>query len=134
MQTKKVQYKMENKEFRTVCVKNRTCYYFDDITKLEDFDSDNIFIDEKSHKKFLIYGISCKSLIDSKPLHVRLDKIDGFIRIYDGTRYLTMFGSEKYDAICDGIRYFISLKCGMTYIFSLTILQKSKLILMIFYL
>ena len=28
--------------------KNRTCYYFDDIIKLEDFDLDNILIDEKS--------------------------------------------------------------------------------------
>ena len=28
-----------------------------------------------------------------KPLHIRLDKIDVFIRIYDGTRYLTLFGS-----------------------------------------
>ena len=25
------------------------CYYFDDIIKLEDFDFDNILIDEKSH-------------------------------------------------------------------------------------
>ena len=29
---------------------------------------------------------------------MRLDKIDGFMRIYDGTRYLILFGSEKYDA------------------------------------
>ena len=56
-------------------------------------------------------------MIQTKPLHVRLDKIDGFVRIYDGTRYSTMFGSEKYDAICDGIRHFTSLKWGMTYIF-----------------
>ena len=32
------------------------CYYFDDIIKLEDFDIDNIFIDEKSHKNILIYN------------------------------------------------------------------------------
>ena len=29
-----------------------------------------------------------------------------------------MLGSEKYDAIYDGIRYLISLKSGITYIFS----------------
>ena len=61
MQIKKVQHKMENKEFRKVCVKNRACYYFDGMTKLEDFDSDNVLLDEKSHKMFLIYDISCKS-------------------------------------------------------------------------
>ena len=109
---------MENNELRKVPVKNRTCYYFSDIIKLEDFDLDNILIDEKSHKNILIYDISYKTLIGSKPLRIRFDKIDGFIRIYDGTRYLTLFGSEKCDAIYDRIRYLISLKSGITYIFS----------------
>ena len=44
--------------------------------------------------------------------------MDGFIRIYNRTRYLTLFGSEKYEAIYDRIRYLISLKSGITYIFS----------------
>ena len=34
MQNKNVQYKMENNEFLKVRIKNRTCYYFDDIIKL----------------------------------------------------------------------------------------------------
>ena len=29
---------MENNEFKKVCIKNCTCYYFHDIIKLEDFD------------------------------------------------------------------------------------------------
>ena len=33
MQNKKVQFKMENNEFKKVCIKNRTCYYFDEIIK-----------------------------------------------------------------------------------------------------
>ena len=36
---------------------------------------------------------------NSKPLRIKFNKIDGFIRIYDGTRYLVLFGSEKYDLI-----------------------------------
>ena len=124
---------MENNEFKKVRIKNGTCYYFDDIFKLEDFDLDNILIDEKSHENILIYEISYKTLIDSKHFHVRFDKIDGFIRIYDETRYLTLFGSEKFDAIYSRIRYLISRNCGITYIF-FTISQKSKLILMILYL
>ena len=36
----KVQCKMN--ELKKVCIKNRTCYYFDDIIRLEDFDLDNI--------------------------------------------------------------------------------------------
>ena len=49
---------------------------------------------------------------------IRFDKIDGFITVYDGTRCLIFLGSEKYDAIYDRIRYLLSLKSGITYIFS----------------
>ena len=58
----------------------------DGIIKLEDFDLDNILIDEKSHKNILIYDILCRTLIGPKPLSIRFDKIDGLIRIYDGNR------------------------------------------------
>ena len=109
---------MENNEFKKVRVKNRTSYYFDDIIKTEDFDLDNILIDEKSHENTLIYDVSYKTLIESKLLRIRFGNIDGFIKIYDGTRYLTLFGPEKYDAIYNRIRYLISLKSGMTYIIS----------------
>ena len=64
----------------------------------------------------MIYVISYKTLIDSKPLRIRFDKIDGLIRIYDGARYLILFGSEEYDAIYNRIK--LSLKSGITYIFS----------------
>ena len=46
------------------------------------------------------------------------DTVDGFIRDYDGTRYLVLFGLEKYDAIYDRIRYIIGLKSGITCGFS----------------
>ena len=36
---------------------------------------------------------------DYKPLRIRFDKIDGFVKVDDGTRYLVFFGSEKYDSI-----------------------------------
>ena len=54
----------------------------------------------------------------AKPLCVRFDEIDGFIRVYDGTRYLVLFGSEKYGSIYNRIRYLISVKSGITYIIS----------------
>ena len=60
---------------------------------------------------------SYKTLIDPKTWRFRFDKIDGFIRIYDGTRYLTLFGSEKHKAIYDRIKYLISLKSSFKYIF-----------------
>ena len=53
--------------FKNVRSKNHTCFYFDDIIKLEDFDLNNIFIDEKSHENILIYDLSYKALIGAKP-------------------------------------------------------------------
>ena len=43
-------------------------------------DFDNILTYEKSHKSYLIYGISYKTLIGTKTLRIRFDKIDWFIR------------------------------------------------------
>ena len=99
-------------------IKSRTCYYFDDINKIEDLDLDNILIDEKSYENILVYNISYKTLIDAKPLRIRFDKIDGFIRVYEATRYLVLFGSKKYDFIYNMIRYLISVKSGATCYFS----------------
>ena len=58
---------MENKEFKKVRIKNRTCYYFSDIIRLEDFEFDNILIDEKLYENILVYENSYKTLIDPKP-------------------------------------------------------------------
>ena len=51
-------------------------------------------------------------------MRIRFDKIDGFIRVYDGTKYLVLFGPEKYDAIYNRIRYLISQRSGITYVVS----------------
>ena len=48
----------------------------------------------------------------------RFAKIDGIIKIYDGTRYLTLFGTKKHDAVYDKTRYLLSKKSVITYIFS----------------
>ena len=53
-----LQYKMENNEFKKARTKNLTCYYFDDIIKLEDFYFDNILIDQKFHQNVFIYNVS----------------------------------------------------------------------------
>ena len=50
----------------------------------------------------------------SKPLGIMFDKIDGFMKIYDGIRYLVLFGHSWYDKICDKIKYLKSEKSGIT--------------------
>ena len=49
-------------------IQNRTCYYFDDIIKIEDFHFDDIFLNKKSYRIILIYDICYKTLIVAKPL------------------------------------------------------------------
>ena len=75
-------------------------------------------MDEKSHENILVYNISYKILIGPKPLHIRFDKIDRFITIYDGTIYSVLLGPEKYDAIYKRIRYLICLEIVIRDVFS----------------
>ena len=55
-----------------------------------DIDFNNIILDEKSYKNFLTYNISYKTDMGEKPLHIRLNEIDGFIKISNGIRYLVL--------------------------------------------
>ena len=48
------------------------------------------------------------------PLRIRFEKVDGFIKIQDGTRYLVLFSTGCYDAIDNRIRYLISEKTAIT--------------------
>ena len=109
---------MKNNEMKKFFIKNRKCYYFNDIIKSEELDFNNILIEEKSHWNILIYDISYKTLSCLKRLDIRFHKINGFIRIYCGTKYLKLFSPEKDYAIYDRTRFFVSLKSGITFIFS----------------
>ena len=126
-----------NNELKEIDIKNRTCYYFHDIMKLEDFDFDNILLDQGGYENNLVYVISYKNLIAAKPFLIKFNKIDGFIRVYEEKRYLVLFDSIplfesiQYGTIYNRIRYLISQKKGMLF---LIILEESKLIHMILYL
>ena len=121
---------MENNEFNIVSTKNRTCYYLDDIIKIEDLDFDNILLDKKSYENVLIYIISSRTFISAEPLRIFV-KVDGFMRVYDGARYLVLFVPENY-AIYNRIIYLLSQKVVLPIFFYH--IQKSKLIHRILYL
>ena len=55
----------------------------------------HILLNEKSYKNLLISDVVYKTLYDSKPLHIIFDKVDGYIRKYDGTKYLALFHSDE---------------------------------------
>ena len=105
-----------NDELKETDIRNRTCYYFDAKTKTEDFNLNNILIKKKRYKNILVYNISYKTLIDAKPLRCGVDKINGFIRVYDGNKYLIL--CEKHDFIYNKIRYLIRVKSGITHVVS----------------
>ena len=92
-----------NDKLKEAYIKNCICYYFDDIIKIEDFDLDQIIMDEKSDENILVYNISYKSLIYPQPSFI----------------------------ICKGKiwfhlqQYLVSVKSGIKYTI-FTIMQKSK--------
>ena len=98
---------MESKdELKEINIKTCACYYFDDI--ISDFDTnfDNIL---------LVYDISYKTSTGTKPLPIRFNKIDGFIKVHGGDfRHLVLFDYEYFAEICNKIKYFISEKSGTT--------------------
>ena len=55
-----------NDELKEIDIKNRACFYFDDIIRIENIDFDNVLSDKKSYEKNLhifirnIYG--CKTI------------------------------------------------------------------------
>ena len=85
--------------------------------KLGDFDFDNTLIDKKLHEDVFIFEISYKNLISAKPLHNRFYQVDGFIKVYNGSRFLVLFRIKKYDAIYNRIWYLIGVKGSITYVF-----------------
>ena len=78
---------------------------------------DFYLIDEKPYKNILFYNISYKAFHVTKPLGTRFDKVGGFIRVYDGTRYLVLFGPITYDPIYNRSKYLISLKSVIAHVF-----------------
>ena len=61
-----------------------------------------------------------------KPLRIRFDKIDEFVRVYGGTRYLVLYEGEKYDFIYNRIIYLLGVKRGVAFPIS-HIMQKPNL-------
>ena len=51
-----------NDELKKIDIKNRACYYFDDIIKTEDFSLHNISIDEKLYENKCLFIAFYKKL------------------------------------------------------------------------
>ena len=98
--------RMESKdELKETDIKNRTCCYFGYIITNRDIYSADILLDEKIDGNISVYYISYKTSTGPKPLPVRFDKIDGFIRLRGGKFiHLVLFDYGLFDKICDKIK------------------------------
>ena len=103
---------MESKdELKEIDIKNRTCYYFDDIIRFWDRDIDfsEILLDKKLSK------VNNENIsTGAKPICIRFDKIDVLIKIHNKIKYLVLFDCSYCDKICGTIKYLISEKSGIT--------------------
>ena len=83
-----------------------------------DFDFSDILLDGKLYKKnydkILIYDISYKTLTVPKPLRIRFEKIDEFVKTHNGIICLVLFDYGWFNKIYDRIKYLISEKRGFT--------------------
>ena len=79
-------YKMGT--IKQINIKNRTCYFYNDIINLENFDSSLLKIDKKSYKDIGIYNIGCitvkkiddcKSIHSVNPLYLCINHASGYI-------------------------------------------------------
>ena len=101
-------------ELKETDFKNRACYYLDDIIHDIDINFSHILLDEKLYENIPVYDILYKTSTGPKPLHIRFDKMDGFIRACGGEfRHLVLFYYGLIDKICDKIKYLISEKSGI---------------------
>ena len=64
----------------------------------------------------MIYDILYQTLSGAKPLRIIFDKVDEFVRSYNGIKYLALFGSEKYNSIFSRIRYLIKYESSISYV------------------
>ena len=108
---------MNNNELNEIDIKNRTCYYFDDIINTSYLNLDNILIDEKSYENILICNVTYKTPYGAKP------------KKYDSTKYVALFYSnEKYERSFDKIRYLIMLKSNILDVYLHKHIRKPKLV------
>ena len=96
-------------ELKEIDIKNRPCFYFDDIINGTKINFSNILLDKKSYENISVYSISYKTLTGPKRLRIKFDKIDRFIILIDGKiEHLILFGYGLFNKICDKIKYLIS--------------------------
>ena len=89
---------------KQINIKNRTCYFFNDMIGIKDFDPSLIKIDKKSYKNIGIYHIGyitikrisdCENINSVNPLYLIINEVDVCIEENNGNKYLTFASTGK---------------------------------------
>ena len=74
---------------KLIDIKNRTCYFYNDIIDIKSFDPILLTIDKKSYKEIGIYSIKyitirkiddCENIYSVNSLYLRVDHVNGYIK------------------------------------------------------
>ena len=80
---------------RKIDIKNRTYYFFNDIVNINNFDPNNIKIDENSYTNTLIYYIRYVTIKDSK--YVKINSVNPLYLIFTEVNvYFEEINENKY--------------------------------------
>ena len=86
---------------KDINIKNRTYFFFNDTINIENFDPNNIKIDEKSYKSILIYYIGYVTIKEYvkiysvNPLYLICRYVNGYFEEINGNKYLTLFRTNE---------------------------------------
>ena len=84
-------------------LKKPTCYFFNDMINIINFDANNTKIDENLYKNILIYYIGYLKITDSKyvkinlvnPLYLIFNNVNRFFEGIDGNKYLKVVPTNE---------------------------------------
>ena len=107
-------------QVKEINIKNRTYYFFNDITNIEEFDSNLLKIDKKSYKDSDIYYIGYntikkigdyENIYSVNLLYLIIGKVDRYIEEKNESKYLVFDSTdenkevlEKYTELWDEIK------------------------------
>ena len=109
-------------------------YHLDDIINGTKINFSNVLLDKKSYGNISAYNILYKTPTGPKPLHIRFDKVDGFIIPLDHkNKHLILFDYGLFNETCDKIKCLICKKVVLQIVLTI-ILERSEFTHIIFFL
>ena len=88
---------------KQIHIKNRTYYFYNDITDLKNFDARLLKVDKKSYKDIGIYNIGCiaikkiddcENIYSMNPLYLLINHASGYIEEKGVNKYLIFDNKE----------------------------------------